>query len=303
MMVAVGEGRPILLVGAGGQVGSALAPRLTALGAVVAATRAEVDLERLDELRALVRRVRPRAIVNAAAYTAVDDAERDVARCRRINADAPGVLAEEAARLGAPLVHYSTNYVFDGEARVPYVEEAAAAPLGVYGATKREGEEAVAAATPAHLILRTAGVYGWTGRNFMRRILALAREREELQVVDDQLIAPTPASIVADATVAALGQLLGPGAGDGLFGTYHLTSGGETSWFGFAERILALDPARAGQRTTRLRAVRSTEFPTAARRPRNGLLDNDKFVRRFGVTLPLWEVALRRTLTEDLNRS
>ena len=295
--------RPILLVGARGQVGAALAPRLAALGAVVAVSRAEADLERPDDLRALVRRVRPRAVVNAAAYTAVDDAERDAERCRRINAEAPGVLAEEAERLGAPFVHYSTNYVFDGEAPAPYREDDAVAPLGVYGATKVEGEMAVAAATDAHLILRTAGVYGWAGRNFMRRILALAREREELQVVDDQLVAPTPASVVADATVAAVQQVLTAERKDGLYGIYHLTSGGATSWFGFAERILALDPARAGQRTTRLRAVSSTEFPAAARRPRNGLLDNDKFMRRFGVTLPAWDVALRRTLVEDANRS
>jgi dTDP-4-dehydrorhamnose reductase len=293
--------RPILVIGGSGQVGAALVPRLAALGPVVSAGRADADLERPDELRALVRRVRPRAIVNAAAYTAVDDAERDAARCRRINVDAPAVLAEEGARLGAPLVHYSTNYVFDGASRRPYREDDAIAPLGVYGSTKALGESAAAAAWSRTLILRTAGVYGWTGRNFMRRILALAREREELQVVDDQLVAPTPASVVADATVVAVRQVLA--GGDELFGTYHLTSCGATSWFGFAERILALDPARAEQRATRLRAVSSTEFPTPARRPRNGLLDNDTFMRRFGVALPDWDVALARTLAEDATRS
>lgn len=292
--------RPLLLIGAAGQVGAALASRLPSLGAVVSATRADADLERPAELRALVERVRPSAIVNAAAYTAVDAAEGDAERCGRINAEAPGVLAEAAARLGVPVVHYSTNYVFDGEAAAPYREDAPLSPLGVYGATKARGEAAVAAANPAHLILRTSGVYGWAGRNFMRRILALAREPEELQVVDDQLVAPTPAALVADATVSALRQVL---ARDGLYGTYHLTSSGVTSWFGFAERLLALDPARAGQRTARLRAVRSTEFPTAARRPRNGLLDNDKFTRRFGVVLPDWDAALRRTLADHATGS
>jgi dTDP-4-dehydrorhamnose reductase len=292
---------PILLLGGAGQVGKALAPRLAALGRVVCTTRAEADLERLDELQALVARVRPRLIVNAAAYTAVDDAERDQERCRRINADAPAALAEAAARMDVPFVHYSTNYVFDGEASAPYREDDPVSPLGVYGATKAMGEAAVAAVSGRYLIFRTSGVYGWTGRNFMRRILALAREREELQVVDDQLVAPTPASVVADATVSAVRQVFS--TRDGWSGTYHLTSLGETSWFGFAQRILALDPAISEQRTRHLRAVSSAEFPTAARRPRNGLLDNEKFMRQFGVALPSWDVALGRTLAEDSNRA
>jgi dTDP-4-dehydrorhamnose reductase len=288
-------GRPILLLGNGGQVGAALATRLAVLGPVVSAGRADADLTRPAELRTLVRRVAPRAIVNAAAYTAVDAAERDESACHRVNAEAPGVLAEEARRLGAPIVHYSTNYVFDGEAAAPYREDAPTAPLGVYGRTKALGELAVAAATPAHLILRTSGVYGWTGQNFMLRILALGREREELQVVDDQLVAPTPASMVADATVAAMRQVLDGRAGYGL---YHLTTTGATSWHGFAERLLALDPSRGEQRVKRVVAVRSEQFPTAARRPRNGVLDNDKFQRQFQVALPDWESELRRTIAE-----
>jgi dTDP-4-dehydrorhamnose reductase len=289
--------RPILLFGAGGQVGTALAPRLAALGPVVTAVRADADLTRPDELRALVRRVAPRAIVNAAAYTAVDAAERDEARCRQVNVDAPAVLADEAARLSAPIVHYSTNYVFDGAAAEPYREDDSTAPLGVYGLTKALGERAVAAANPAHLVLRTAGVYCWAGQNFMLRILALAREREELQVVGDQLVAPTPASIVADATVGALRQVLAGGGHEG-YGIFHLTTGGATSWHGFAERILALDPSRGEQRVKRVRAVRSDEFTSAARRPKNGVLDNDKFQRQFGVALPDWESALHRTIAE-----
>jgi len=293
--------RPILLVGAAGQVGSALALRLKPLGPVVSATRADADLERPEELRALVRRVVPALIVNAAAYTAVDEAEHDEARCRRINVDAPAVLAEEGARLKAPIVHYSTNYVFDGSAPAPYKEDDLVAPLGVYGLSKYDGERAVAAANPAHLILRTSGVYGWSGRNFMLRILALAHEREELQVVDDQLVAPTSASAVADSTVKALDRVLGPD-GDQHYGTYHLTAAGTTTWHGFAERVLSLDPARARQRATRIVGVRTEAYPTAARRPRNGVLNIDRFTQRFGFAISAWDDELRRTFAEQSNR-
>lgn len=292
--------RPILLLGAAGQLGAALAPRLARLGAVVCATRTDADLGRADQLRALVRRVRPRLVVNAAAYTAVDDAERDEERCRLVNAEGPAVLAEETARLEAPIVHYSTNYVFDGTAEEPYDEDHSVAPLSVYGATKALGERAVAAANPAHLILRTSGVYGWGGRNFMLRMLALAREREEIQVVDDQFVAPTPATALADATVAVLDQVLSRGAGR-VHGTYHLTAAGSTTWHRFAERVLSLDPARAGQRVKRLLAVRTDAFPSAARRPLNGLLSNEKFIRRFGFAIPDWEAELRRVFAEQAN--
>lgn len=293
--------RPILLIGVAGQVGSALEPRLARLGTVVPATRRDADLERPDEIRALVRRVSPSVIVNAAAYTAVDDAERDEVRCRRINANAPGVLAEEGARFDAPIVHYSTNYVFDGTAPVPYREDDAIRPLGVYGATKADGERAVAAANPAHLIVRTSGVYGWTGRNFMLRILALARQREELHVVDDQFVAPTPASALADATVDVLERALSSG-GEWTSGTFHLTAAGTTSWHGFAQRVLALDPARASQRVKRLVAVRTEDYPSVARRPRNGLLDNGRFTRRYGFAIAHWEAELRRTFAEHSHR-
>ena len=260
-------------------------------------------MEHPDEVRALVRRTAPALIVNAAAYTAVDAAEHDRERCGRINADAPEALAEEAARLGALIVHFSTNYVFDGASTHPYVEGDATAPLNVYGVTKAQGERAVANANPAHLILRTAGVYGRTGRNFMLRILDLAREREELQVVDDQLVAPTPASAVADATVAILRQVWGTAASSGAFGTFHLTSAGATSWWGFANRILALRSSREGRGTTKVRAVTSEALPGAARRPLNGLLNNDKIAQEFGVVLPDWEEALRLTLAGNANRS
>ena len=298
---ANGEG-PILLLGASGQVGRALVPRLQALGiGLLAPGRAEANLDRPDLLRHLVRAAAPRLVVNAAAYTAVDDAEEDEARCVRVNAESPGILADECARLGVPILHYSTNYVFDGSAASPYVESSPAHPLGVYGQSKLLGERAVAV-NPAHCILRLAGIYAPTGRNFMRRMLDLGHEREELRVVEDQLVAPTPASAVADATIALLTASTGGLVGMPT-GIYHLTCAGSTSWFGFAERILALDPHRERQRVRRLVPVPTSGFPTPARRPLNGLLDNGKLARELGIVLPDWERELERTMSEYAERS
>jgi dTDP-4-dehydrorhamnose reductase len=282
-----------LLLGARGQVGLELHRQLAPLGSIVAATRADVDLERIDSIGPAVERVRPTAIVNAAAYTAVDAAETDRDRCMRVNADAPGALARAASRVGALMVHYSTNYVFDGAAASPYREDDPPAPLGVYGTSKLLGEQAVAAEQPRHLILRTSGVYGWTGTNFMRRMLELAHEREELRVVDDQVVAPTPAAVLAAATVEALRQL-GPDSDHSGFGTFHLTSAGAVSWFDFARAILARDPRRADQRCRVVTPISSAEFVTPARRPANGLLDSTRFTRRFGVALNDWEIELDR---------
>lgn len=287
---------PILLLGAGGQVGSALVRPLARLGEVRCASRADADLEQPEQVRRLVRQVAPRLLVNAAAYTAVDAAERDQERCLRVNADAPRVMAEETARLGVPLVHFSTNYVFDGASTEPYRETDPVSPLGVYGRTKALGESAVAAANPDHLILRTSAVYGWTGHNFLLRILAMASEREELRVVNDQFVAPTAASTVADATVAALAGVL-TDRGRPRFGTYHVTCTGATSWHGFAERIVALDPRPDRRRLKRLLPSATSDFPAAARRPRNGLLDTDAFTRTFGYAPPSWDDDLRRTMT------
>lgn len=286
--------RPILLLGANGQVGSALAPRLATLGPVEAPDRATADLNRPQSLYAIVRDVRPWLVVNAAAYTAVDAAESDEATCMRVNAEAPGVLAEATARMGATVVHFSTNYVFDGQLDRPYREDDPSAPLSVYGRTKLLGEAAIAA-NPAHLILRLAAVYAFTGRNFMRRILDLSREREELRVVDDQLVAPTTASSVADATAGIVGGLL-DGTRELQSGVYHLTCAGSTSWFGFTERILALDPRREEQMVQRVMPVSTDEFVTPARRPLNGLLDCGRAARVLGVTLPDWETELERVL-------
>jgi dTDP-4-dehydrorhamnose reductase len=292
--------RPILLLGARGQVGQALARRLSTVGPVVALDRESADLARPESLRPVVRRLEPSLVVNAAAYTAVDAAETDERTCMLVNAEAPGVLAEESARHGAPIIHYSTNYVFDGLLDRPYREDDAPAPAGVYGRSKLLGEAAVAA-NPAHLILRLAAVYASTGRNFMLRILDLSREREELRVVEDQLVAPTPASAVAAATVGIVEAVV-----DGMHqmrsGVYHLTCAGATSWYRFAERILALDPRREEQRVQRLVPVSSDALAVAAKRPLNGLLDCGLAARVLGITLPDWESELERVMTDRATR-
>jgi dTDP-4-dehydrorhamnose reductase len=271
---------------------------------VVAPGRDELDLEHRDSIARAVDSIRPTVIVNAAAYTAVDGAESDRQRCLRINADAPGDLATAAAECGATLVHYSTNYVFDGTASAPYREEDAAAPLGVYGESKLEGERAVAAALPSHVVLRTSALYGWNGTNFMRRMLELAHERDELRVVDDQLVSPTPAASIAAATVEMLRRL--PGAGVSAHGTYHLTTTGAVSWLGFARAILQRDPARTRQRCRALVPIATSQYPTPARRPLNGVLATERFTRAFGFSLGDWEgeldgvFARRPPLDEDV---
>lgn len=287
--------RPIVLLGARGQLGRALAPWLESLGPVVAADRATADLNEPDTVRAVVRELEPRLVVNAAAYTAVDAAERDEAACMRVNAETPAVLAEESARVGAPIIHYSTNYVFDGRLDRPYREDDVATPLNVYGRSKLLGEAAVTA-NPAHLILRLAAVYAPVGRNFVRRILDLSREHEELRVVEDQLVAPTPASAVAEATAGIVGGVL-DGTRGLRSGIYHLTCTGSTSWYGFAQRILALDPRRTEQRVQRVIPVTSNDLDTPANRPLNGVLDCGRAARELGITLPHWESELERVLT------
>ena len=293
MSTAAGSNGPILLVGASGQIGSALAPRLARLGRVVRASRAELDLERPADIRAFVALVAPTLVVNAAAYTSVDEAERDEERCARINGDAPAILAQETARLGAAMVHFSTNYVFDGEQSAPYREEDPVSPVSVYGATKLEGERRVAAANPRHLLVRTSAVYDRRGRNFLRRILELARVRSELQVVDDQFVSPTPAEIVAEAVATALSRAL---AENGAWGTYHVTTRGSASWYEFATRILAMDPDRASHASRAVLPVPTSQVPTPARRPSNGVLDVTKFERTFEHALPDWEPALEQVM-------
>jgi dTDP-4-dehydrorhamnose reductase len=244
-----------------------------------------------------VRAIAPQAIVNAAAYTAVDRAESEPELARAINAIAPGVLAEEAQRLDAVLVHYSTDYVFDGTKPEPYTESDAPSPLNVYGRTKLEGERAIGASGCRHLTLRTSWVYGTRGSNFLLTMLRLARERRQLRIVDDQFGAPTWSREIAQATATLLAQpaLAAPGA-DGL---YHLTASGATSWFGFAEAIFeSEETARLGIAPPAIEPIQTSAYPTPARRPANSRLDCGRLERRTGVQLAAWDAALTRALGE-----
>jgi len=280
----------ILLLGKNGQLGHELCRRLPALGSVAALDYPEIDFERPVELAALVDREAADVVVNAAAYTAVDRAEAEPDRARLINADAVAALAAAVARRGALLVHYSTDYVFDGTKTGPYVETDTPAPLGVYGATKLAGERAAAAAG-RHYVLRTSWVYGVHGANFVRTILRLAREREELRVVDDQTGAPTAAALLADVTATLIGRATRTGAAPAA-GVYHAVAGGHTTWHGFARFILerARDrglPLRVPPEA--VRAIPSSAYPTPARRPHNSRLDTGKLAATLGVTLPAWQ--------------
>ncbi len=276
------------MTGAGGQVGAELVPRLAALGTVVAMDRASLDLAAPDAIVAAMRSVRPAIVVNAAAYTAVDLAERERDAAFAVNAAAPGVLADEAKRCGALLVHYSTDYVFDGRASAPYDEDAPTAPLSVYGESKLAGERAVLASGADALVLRTSWVYGLTGRNFLTTIRRLAAERDELRIVDDQAGVPNWSRALARATARVLA--LGPVAVRERRGLYHLSSRGVTTWCGFARAILG-DAERP-----RVVAIATADYPTPARRPAYGVLATGRFERTFGFALPGWREALDECL-------
>jgi dTDP-4-dehydrorhamnose reductase len=287
----------ILLTGANGQVGWELQRSLAPLGEVLALDRGQLGLADPDGLRQRVRAIAPHVIVNAAAYTAVDRAESEPEAARAINAIAPGVLAEEAHRLDAILVHYSTDYVFDGAKAEPYVESDPPSPLSVYGRTKLEGERAIGASGCRHLTLRTSWVYGARGQNFLLTMLRLAGERRSLRVVDDQIGAPTWSRQIAQATAALLGRpdLAAPGT-EGL---YHLTASGSTSWYGFARAIFASpEMARLGVTPPSVAAIPSSEYPLPARRPANSRLDCGRLLSRAGVQLEAWDAALARCLAE-----
>lgn len=281
----------ILLTGRNGQVGWELQRTLTPLGEVLAFDRTELDLADRDQLVAVVREAKPDIIVNAAAYTAVDQAESDVDSAWAINATAPGILAEEAKRLGALLVHYSTDYVFDGRKDGAYTEDDTPNPLNVYGRSKLGGEQAIAAAGGRHLILRTSWVYGNRGHNFLRTMLRLAGERDELRIVDDQHGAPTWSRLIAEATAFALVRR------DLPQGMFHLASRGETSWFGFAEEIFA--NAGTGLRRPRVSSCTTADYPLPAQRPANSRLDSGRFAREAGLELPDWADALALCMAPD----
>jgi dTDP-4-dehydrorhamnose reductase len=278
--------KTILLLGSTGQVGSELRRAAQALGDVVIASRAEADLDVPGSIVGVVERSRPDIIINAAAYTAVDAAEADEERAFRINATTPGLLAEEARRRDVWLVHYSTDYVFDGTAG-PYRETTATNPLNAYGRSKAAGEEAIRRSGCRHLILRTSWVYGRMGKNFVNTILRLARERDELRIVSDQIGAPTWSRRIALTTIAILADLDLRAQVSDVVGTYNLTNNGSTNWYEFAKLIVEhTSDSRA--LTPRIQAIRSDEYPTLATRPKDSRLDCGKIVRTFGVTLPHW---------------
>jgi dTDP-4-dehydrorhamnose reductase len=289
--------RTILLTGKNGQVGWELQRTLAPLGKVVALDAVELDLADAEAIRQTTRSIRPDIIVNPAAYTAVDKAESEPELAQAVNGTAPGVFAEEARRLNAWLVHYSTDYVFDGAKAGPYSETDAPNPQSVYGRTKLAGEKAVRAAGGKHLILRTSWVYGSRGHNFMLTMLRLAKERSELRVVDDQVGAPTWCRSLAEITAQILAQLHAPGNEDSerAIGTYHLTSSGRVSWHGFAAEILQ---QAAVQPLPNLIAIPSHDYPTPAIRPKNSELSNDKLSSTFSLAAGDWQDNLRLCLQE-----
>ena len=301
---------PILLIGAKGQVGGDALPLLRALGNIVSLTRAELDLTDPTAIRAAVRELKPRWIVNAAAYTAVDKAESDSRTAFAINRDAPAVLGEEALRIGAPVIHFSTDYVFSGDGTRLWCEDDPTGPLGVYGASKLAGEQALAGSGAAHFIFRTSWVYGARGENFLLRILKLALEREELKIVNDQHGAPTWSRTLAQLAVNSIlkgekdALMLGVRPADAvqpIGGIYHACSAGFTTWFGFASEFVRMaHMARPERVFARLTPIPSSAFPTAAKRPMNSRMNCEKLARTLGFDMPTWQESLSQVMHEVL---
>jgi dTDP-4-dehydrorhamnose reductase len=294
----------ILVTGVNGQVGYELARSLQGLGNIVAVDRSTMDLSNLDQVRAVVREVRPMLIVNPAAYTAVDKAEQESELAMRVNGEAPGVLAEEAKKLGAALIHYSTDYVFNGTKDGAYVEHDPTDPQNVYGRTKLAGEEAIAASGVNHLVLRTSWVYGTRGKNFLLTMLRLGAERPELKVVADQFGAPTWCNTIATLTAHLGAQALSAPDSAAWWsersGVYHLCAGDATSWHGFASAIFELAdlPARPNALP-----IPASDYPTPATRPSNSRMSNEKLARVFGLAAPHWRDALKLCLTDGFPKS
>ncbi len=295
----------ILLLGKNGQVGWELQRSLAPLGEMVACDfdssgGLQADFSKPDSLLPLIRKVMPDLIVNAAAHTAVDKAESEPELACAINATTPGLIAREAMALGVPLVHYSTDYVFDGSGSAPRDEAAATAPLSVYGRTKLEGEQLIAEAGAKHLILRTSWVYAARGGNFAHTMLRLAAERNTLNVIDDQIGAPTGADLLADVTAHAVRRLLADAT---VAGTYHCVAGGETSWYGYAR--LVIEWARANGHPVKvapeaIQPIPTSAYPTPAQRPLNSRLHTNKLQQVFDLRLPPWQAGVERLLTETL---
>ena len=306
----------ILLTGKNGQVGRDLLAFLPRLGDAVALDRQQLDLSRPDEIRRVIRELRPTLIVNAAAYTAVDQAEKEESLARAINADAPAVMAEEAKRIGAALIHYSTDYVFDGTKNSPYQETDHTNPINVYGTTKLAGERAIRDSGARHLIFRTAWVYSTHGKNFLLTILRLATQRDELRIVNDQIGAPTWSREIASATAQVLQQVLDrrkqTSAWGDLSATFHMTAAGETNWFEFAKAILDEAEKQAPSEAPWFAAathglpllarevipIRTAEYPTPARRPGYSVLSNSRLAEVFGIELRDWRTQLHRACAD-----
>jgi dTDP-4-dehydrorhamnose reductase len=284
-----------LLIGKNGQVGWELRRTLAPLAEVVAVDYPEINLTDTPALRQFVAGTRPAMVVNAAAYTAVDKAETEPELCRQVNAVAPGVLAEAAKKAGALMVHYSTDYIFDGAKTSPYVETDAPNPMGAYGRSKLEGDRAVKASGADHLIFRLCWVYGARGQNFMLTMQRLARERETLRVVGDQFGCPTWSRMIAETTALALKQVLAGADGSGFNGEYHLAASGQTNWHAFASRIIEWMP-EAERKCRAVEKIATPEYPTPARRPAYSVLDCGKLQKTFGLRLPDWEASLRQVL-------
>jgi dTDP-4-dehydrorhamnose reductase len=287
----------VLLLGKDGQLGWELLRALAPLGEVIALGRADLDLNYPQDIRGTVRAARPTVIVNAAAYTAVERAEAEEAAAFAVNAEAPGVLASEATTTGASLVHYSTDYVFDGAKSEPYVEQDAANPLGAYGRSKRGGELGIEASGCAHLILRTSWVYAARGNNFLLTMLRLANSQPELRVVDDQLGTPTWSRLIAEVTAFLLAATRG--SLRECSGTYHLASSGGTSWHGFAQEIVTLGATMNLCPLVPVMPIPTSEYHSATRRPANSMLLASKLAERFGLRLPDWREGVRLCM-EDL---
>ena len=285
----------ILLLGVEGQLGTELRRTAPPGAELIAPRQAEADFTRLPELRDLVRAARPQAILNAAAYTAVDRAETESALARTINAEAPALLAAEAARLGAAIIHYSTDYVYGGDRAAPWTEDDEPSPCNVYGASKLDGDRAVLGSGARGVVLRTSWVYAAHGQNFVRTMLRLGREREELRVVADQRGCPTWAHDLARASWTVLGRGCEP------CGLFHCAGTGAVSWHGFAERIFELArqrPLGAGLRVRSVAPIATADYPTPARRPLQSELDCSRIARAYGIHMPEWAAALARCLDE-----
>jgi dTDP-4-dehydrorhamnose reductase len=284
----------ILIVGSAGQLGVELQKSFAGAGSISAVDLPTVDITNAEQFRAFIRETNPDVILNAAAYTAVDRAESEQAIAHAVNAEAPRVMAEECLRKHALLVHYSTDYVFDGSKPGPWVEADTPNPLSVYGATKLAGEQAVESVGGRYLIFRTSWVYGSHGKNFLLTMLRLGQERDELSIVDDQVGAPTTSSELAAATHTIVSGILNGQFGDAASwaGLYHMTCSGSTSWFGFADAIFTRASELMGANTPELTPILTSAYPTPAMRPHNSVLSNEKLKARFGVELASWESAL-----------